>query len=462
MKNIITFGDLILDKYIFCNPKKINSEFPNIVFEEKNIKYQLGGVGNVSSSLSLLNYNVYILGTIGNDNISSITKDLLNKNRIDLTYLLDNDGSISLKTRYLSNNNQVFRIDSDYIQLLSDVLETNILKNFDNIVKNHKIDCMVISDYNKGIVSSELTKKIINKCNNCKIPVFVDSKLNNFDKYCNVKLLKSNRNEFNELSKFYNIKNTINEVNLKHICKIMNLEYLLITLDKDGMILFDNNKDKLYSYKNNHVNNVVDVTGAGDIVLSVLVYFYLKDENMDKIVEKANIIGSYSVTFSGCLVLNRNLIESFFHEYKILSIDNVDLIDKFNKKIVFTNGCFDILHNGHLEYLEKSKKLGDILVIGLNSDNSVKRLKGYKRPINSEFDRAKMLLGLKCVDYVIIFDDDTPYNLINKLKPNILVKGGDYKIEEIVGKELVDEVIIMDYKNGYSTSNIVNKISLNN
>lgn len=461
MKNIITFGDLILDKYIFCKPKKINSECPNIVFEEKNFKYQLGGVGNVSSNLSSLGYNVYILGLIGNDNISNITKNLLNKCKIDYSYLLYNDGSVSLKTRYLCNNNQVFRIDSDYLQNINEVLEINILKNLDYLINNFQIDCMVVSDYDKGVVSNKLTKKIINICNNNKIPVFVDSKLNNFDKYCDVKLLKTNRNEFNELSKFYKIKNKIDKMNLEHICKVMNLEYLLITLDKDGMVLFDNHKKKLYLYNNNNnEDNVVDVTGAGDVVLSVLVYFYSKGENMITLLEKVNIIGTYSVKVSGCLVLNRNLLDSILNESKILSIDNIYIRDKDNKKIIFTNGCFDILHNGHLEYLEKSKKLGDILVIGLNSDNSVKRLKGYKRPINSELDRAKMLLGLRCVDYVIIFDDDTPYNLINKLKPNILVKGGDYKIEDIIGRELVDEVIIMDYKDGYSTSNILSNKNL--
>jgi D-beta-D-heptose 7-phosphate kinase / D-beta-D-heptose 1-phosphate adenosyltransferase len=454
---ILVFGDLMLDKYIICKSRKINSECPNIVFDNIEEKNKLGGAANVCNNLSSLDIEVYILSAIGNDTNSDLLIDLLNKNKNNTKYIIKTNKPTILKTRYLCNNTQVFRVDKEDISPISTDIQEQLFNNFETIIENNKINGLLISDYDKGVVVSDLLKKIISICCQNNIPVLVDPKINDFEKYKNSTILKPNRNEFNKICEYYKIENKLDIKSLKTISNILNLKYLLVTLDKDGMLLYDREKERLKNFKiENMKNHVADVTGAGDIVLSSLAYYFLKNNDIDSAVTKANKIGAYSVTISGCFVLSKNFLKEVFNQNKLINIKDIDLINR-NKKIVFTNGCFDILHSGHLEYLKKSKKLGDLLIIGLNSDNSVKRLKGEDRPINLELDRAYILSGLECVDYIIIFDEDTPYNLIKELKPNILVKGGDYKKENVVGKDLVDELVLIDFKKGYSTSNIINK-----
>lgn len=461
MKKVIVFGDLMIDQYTYCKPRKINSECPNIVFDSKNEEIKLGGAANVCNNLTSLDVNVFVLSTLGKDSNGEKLIELLQEKNNNTDYLIKDDKPTIVKHRYIVNNSQVFRVDTEETNPINQETQDLLFKNFKKIVDNYSIDAILISDYEKGVVVEDLTKKIINLAYfEYNIPVFVDPKINNFTKYKNTTVLKPNRNEFNQLCKYYNISNELNLANFKNLATNLNLEYLLTTLDKDGMILYEKKKDTLTHYSvNNMENKVVDVTGAGDTVLSSLVYFYLDNNNIDSAIKKANIIGSYSVTISGCFVLSKQFLKKAFNQNRILDLDNLDIIDKKNRKVIFTNGCFDILHSGHLEYLQKSKTLGDILIVGLNSDDSVKKLKGENRPINSQLDRAKLLLGMECVDYVVIFNEDTPYNLIDKLRPNILVKGADYQIENVVGKDLVDEVILMDYKEGYSTTKIIQKIN---
>jgi D-beta-D-heptose 7-phosphate kinase/D-beta-D-heptose 1-phosphate adenosyltransferase len=460
--NLIVFGDLMLDKYTNCKISKINSECPNIVFDYCQDTLKLGGASNVCNNLTSLDVTVFVLSVIGKDSYSDNLIKLLEEKKNNTDYIIKNNKPTILKHRYICNNTQVFRIDTEYTEPINLDIQEQLFKNFNKIVTNNEIDGLLISDYDKGVVVPELTKRIISICCLKNIPVFVDPKISNFEKYKYSTVLKPNRDVFNQLCKYYQIENNLSLETFKIIADNLNLKYLLVTLDKDGMMLYDTVNSTITQHNiGNMENNVVDVTGAGDTVLSSLVHFYLKDKDIDQAVQKANIIGSYSVTISGCFVLNKTFLKEKFNKSKILDKKDLDLIDK-NKKIVFTNGCFDILHSGHLEYLQKSKVLGDILIVGLNSDDSIKRLKGDKRPINLELDRAKLLSGLECVDYVIIFNEDTPYNLIKEIGPDIIVKGADYKKEEVVGNDLVDEVLLMNYKSGYSTSNIIEKLITHN
>ncbi|EIE4617858.1 D-glycero-beta-D-manno-heptose 1-phosphate adenylyltransferase, partial [Campylobacter lari] len=244
---------------------------------------------------------------------------------------------------------------------------------------------------------------------------------------------------------------------LKKLKDDLNLAYSIITLSEEGIALFD---EKLHIIPAKALE-VYDVTGAGDSVIAMLAYALALKVDIVKACELANDAAAVVVAKVGSVSVSleeiKNLKKASFED-KIKSKEElVKLIQ--NQKVVFTNGCFDIMHYGHIKYLEKAKKLGDILVVGLNSDESVKRLKGNSRPINLEFQRACMLASMYFVDYVVIFNDDTPYELIEFLKPDVLVKGADYKGKEVVGSNLVKKVELIDFEDGFSTTNIINRIA---
>lgn len=461
MDNIIVFGDIMLDNYINCNTIKINSETPNIVFKKTNNEYNLGGAGNVAKNLSILKFNVFLLSDLSSDN-TGILENLLDKYNIRYKFSINTNKRLTVKKRYICQQNQVFRIDDEDDTLISEGDELKILNNLNELIKiNNRIKYLIISDYNKGLITDNLCSKIIEVCNTNKIKVFTDPKLKNFLKYRNSFLIKPNRNEFEKICDYFNIKIDINNLtneqkNLNLIKNKLNVKYLVITLDKDGILLYSDNKLK-YINKNKIIKNVIDVTGAGDTVLCTIVYYFNLTSNMITSVKNADIIGNFSVSQNGCYELNINLLNRLINNQKLLNINDINILDR-NQKIIFTNGCFDILHPGHIKFLQESKDLGDILIVGLNSDKSIKENKGESRPINNQQDRYLMLNSLDFVDFIIIFEEKTPYNLIKKLKPNTLVKGSDYKIEEISGNDLVDEVVLLDIKKGYSTTNVIKKI----
>ena len=255
---------------------------------------------------------------------------------------------------------------------------------------------------------------------------------------------------------------------IKKLKDDINLGVSVITLSEDGIAIFD---DKL-TVKPTVAREVYDVTGAGDTVLAALGYMTALGYDIYKSVEFANLAAGVVVGKVGSATATLDEIEDYkssLHKsgpeahikskYEMIKI--ISNLKSKGKKIVFTNGCFDILHRGHVSYLDKAKSLGDVLILGLNSDASVKRLKGEDRPINNEEDRAFVLAALEAVDFVVIFDEDTPYELISALKPNILVKGADYEGKEVVGSDLVDEVKLIEFVNGRSTTRTIEKIKGN-
>ena len=241
----------------------------------------------------------------------------------------------------------------------------------------------------------------------------------------------------------------------------------MITLSEDGIAIL--NKNNKIIKKPTLAKEVYDVTGAGDAVIASLGYSLANGMDIEESIEFANLAAGVVVSKLGNATATLEEIEAYkrtLQPYKIesniKSFEEIEQIvtrlKKNNKKIVFTNGCFDIIHSGHISYLEKAKTLGDILIVGLNSDDSVKKLKGSNRPINTQKDRAYILASLKSVDYVVIFNEETPYELIKKIKPDILAKGADYKGKTVVGSDIVAKVKLIEFYKGKSTSNIIKKI----
>ncbi|WP_103582708.1 D-glycero-beta-D-manno-heptose-7-phosphate kinase [Campylobacter concisus] len=457
---ILVVGDLMLDHYIWGSCDRISPEAPVQVVKINNETYTLGGAGNVVRNLLSLGANVSVASVLGDDEAGKKIREKLGELNVKDELILTEKGrKSSIKSRIMASHQQVVRIDKESVIKIN-LEDELVLKVKENLV-NFK--AVLLSDYGKGVLSEKVCQEIINECVKLKIPVLIDPKGSDYSKYKNATLLTPNKKEASEATNL-KIKDKVElEKAIRKLKDELNLTYSIITISEEGIALYD---DKLHIFAAK-AKEVFDVTGAGDTVLATLGYMLANGADIKEAIKIANLaaavvvakIGSATASFSEIeQLLNSSFGANF--EHKLKSVEELEeiLSQKGKKKVVFTNGCFDILHAGHVKYLARARELGDLLVVGLNSDASVKRLKGEARPINSQDDRACVLSGLGFVDYVVIFDEDTPLNLITKIKPDVLVKGADYKDKEVVGSEIVKEVRLIDFVEGKSTTGIIKRI----
>lgn len=470
-KKILVLGDVMLDEYYFGEVKRISPEAPVPVFLMDHVEHRLGGAANVAVNLARNGQDVFILSVVGQDADSQKLKDLFRENDINDEFVIESDRRTTKKTRLLAGNNQqVLRLDKEN----NDDIDESSKERIINTVKEtiNYFDIVILSDYMKGILTYDLTRNIIELCNANDVKTLVDVKGKNPLKYLGAYLLKPNKNELASITSLpvSNVQEIIKAA--KKLVEICNSQYVLSTCGSDGMILTDADGQTFSMKTTSH--EVYDVTGAGDTVIAYLGICLANGFEIREATGVANVAAGIKVSKVGTSpVLLREVSEyleknAIDIDSKLLTIDGLKKLRKaFNdKKIVFTNGCFDILHIGHVRYLREASKLGDILIVGLNNDESVKRLKGENRPINSVEERYEMLSSFGFIDYVIYFSDNTPQKIIEACRPDILVKGGDYKEEDIVGADFVKryggEVKILPYVEGKSTSNIISKIDIRN
>ena len=465
--NILVIGDLMIDKYLWGECERVSPEAPVQIINVRKETKVLGGAGNVAHNLVTLGANIDVLSVIGGCDISNELRKLFKEINLSTDYLIEQrDRVTSKKTRIISAQQQVIRYDIESNEDINKFSEKKIIDTYKSIISNFEL--VILSDYGKGVITNFVAQEIIKVANSLKIKVIVDPKGFDYSKYSSAYLLTPNRKEASEatginISDETSLKNAL--LQLKDFCK---LDVSLITLSENGIAILD---DKFRSHPT-VAREVFDVTGAGDTVIAAIGYALAAKQDIDSAVVLANLaagvvvgkIGSATSSFEE-LIRYESSLKHTDCEKNVLSAEEfteiLKVLRKSNKKIVFTNGCFDILHIGHVKYLEKAKKNGDILVVGVNSDDSIRRLKGNNRPINSLNDRCCVLASLKSVDYVIPFTDDTPAKLIAAIIPDILVKGGDYKDKEVVGKNIAKELVLIDFIEGKSTSNIINKIKEN-
>ncbi len=460
--SILVVGDLMCDHYLFGKVERISPEAPVQVVEIEKEETLLGGAGNVINNLLALGANVEVASVVGDDECGAWLKNRLSKKGIKLDHIITQNGRhTSKKTRVISSNQQIVRFDKESKDNISRQSEEDIFNRINDI----EIDIILLSDYAKGVLTPNLTKKLINFAKEKNIPIFVDPKGSDYSKYSGATLITPNKKEA-QIATGIDITNDNELIKAGNALKErFDLKNVIITLSEEGMAIFDKDFEKIPTV----AKEVYDVTGAGDTVLATLGYGVATGLSLSEAARLANLaagvvvgkVGSATATLSEIEEYKRSLHQESSEE----AIKNFDAIEnitddlrKKGKKIVFTNGCFDILHLGHVKYLEKSKKMGDVLIVGVNSDKSVKRLKGEERPINLEYDRAYILSSLECVDYVVIFDEDTPIELIKRVKPDILVKGGDYRFKKVVGSDIAKEVRFVDFIDGKSTTKIVERI----
>jgi len=464
---LLVIGDLMIDQYLWGSCERISPEAPVQIINIERESTVLGGAGNVVNNLKKLGSKVDIISVIGDCQNSGELRNLLVKNQINTKYLvLQKNRTSSKKTRIIASQQQVVRYDFESTGDVNIDSERAIIEIISKIINEY--DVILLSDYKKGVLTKKLTKSIIRIANKYKKKVIVDPKGIDYIKYKGAYTLTPNKKEAIEATKItINNDASLTKV-LKKLKSLCNLEVSIITLSENGIALYDN---ELRTHPTT-VKEVFDVTGAGDTVLASLGFAIACEFSIDEAVEFSNLaagvvvgkIGSATASINEIIEYESSINKSTSDKH-IKSIDEIESLTSDlklrGKKIIFTNGCFDLLHAGHISYLEKAKSFGDILILGLNSDRSVTSLKGEKRPINSQIDRAYILAALEAVDYVVIFDEDTPYELIKLLKPNILVKGGDYNGKAVVGQDIVDEVKLVKFVDGKSSTQTIEKIKKN-
>ena len=457
-KNIMVFGDIILDIMISGTIHRIANEAPVPVVLYKSEQKFLGGCGNVLMNIQALGCEkLYVFSMIGNDSYGKEISTILSGYPEIVQHLsVDDSYTTTVKTRAFVDKKLIFRYDIEQrAALLASHME-KIRSAVKTAVETTQIDAIIISDYNRGYLVEELTQYLIQLANNHGIDTFVDSKTD-YRKYIGCSLIKPNRKELLDVFgieyRYSDLAHIHATVKAKVGCK-----ETLFTLSEEGMSLSKEDGEILNQPAEECEVN--DVTGAGDVVISVIAYYY-KSLSRKQLIQLATYVATTSVKHVGTYVLKPSDILQgckSIHTTKLIRAEDVKYL---KYPIVFTNGCFDILHEGHLALFQYCRTLcppdGEVMV-AINSDASIRRLKGEKRPIHSQETRIALLNNLTSIDWIVVFDEDTPYEILEQIRPHTLVKGGDYTAETLIGKEFCESVKIFTYMENKSTTNTIQKI----
>lgn len=456
---IIVCGDIMIDHSITVKIEKIANEAPIPVYTMVSDEYNLGGCGNVLTNLHSLGCDtLHIFSAIGCDENGSILTRLVSSMDISNHMISVNTYNTTVKRRYFCDNKIMFRCDIENSSNEKGLLEPlNFYEEFEHILATEKIDCIILSDYSKGFLTFDRCQTIIKLANKYGVFTCVDPK-DNPAKYAGCSLIKPNRSEAYKLFKM-DRSAPILDVH-KEILKTIGCRYSVITMSENGITLYDG---KRIYHEIPEIHKIIDVTGAGDVVCSMIAYFIWNSNiDVDTLLRITTGVATRSVEFPGTYTITQSDIHlNMLQRSKIIDHSQLARIHDIysDKKIAFTNGCFDLLHRGHIETFIFCKRKGDIVVVGVNSDDSIRRLKGPTRPIHPLATRLAVLSAVMYIDYIIVFDEDTPYNILRELRPYYLVKGADYRVENVIGREFAKEVLLCELVEGVSTTNTVRTLS---
>ncbi|MDG6285871.1 bifunctional D-glycero-beta-D-manno-heptose-7-phosphate kinase/D-glycero-beta-D-manno-heptose 1-phosphate adenylyltransferase HldE [Glaesserella parasuis] len=459
---VLVLGDVMLDRYWFGSTNRISPEAPVPVVKVQENEDRAGGAANVAMNIASLNVPVTLHGLVGNDDAGRALDKLLSEHRIQNQCVAVDSHPTITKLRILSRHQQLLRLDFEegFHNLDCQALLAKLAAEIT------AYGALILSDYGKGTLDA--VQQMIQIARQANVPVLIDPKGTDFERYRGATLLTPNMSEFEAVAGHCNDEGEIVAKGLKMIADF-DLSALLITRSEKGMTLLRPNQDPFHLPT--QAKEVYDVTGAGDTVISVLATAIADGRPLEEACYLANAAAGIVVGKLGTSTVSPSELEQAIHQraetgFGVVSEAELKAIIQQSKtrgeKIVMTNGCFDILHPGHVSYLENARKLGDRLIVAVNTDESVKRLKGESRPINDLDARMAVLAGLASVDWVVPFGEDTPQRLIGEILPDLLVKGGDYKPEEIAGSQEVwangGEVRVLNFENGCSTTNVIKKI----
>jgi len=458
---VVVAGDVMLDQYLFGATSRISPEAPVPVVHVQKTDDRPGGAANVAVNLASLGASTQLIGAVGNDAAANTLENLLTACGIDCDFARVSDRPTITKTRVQSRGQQLIRLDQENAAELRD---SALTERLGEAVAG--AGAVVLSDYGKGALTD--VGKMIQLCREAGVPVLVDPKGRDFEKYRGATLLTPNQGEFETVA-----GHCASDAELVtrgwQMIEDLELTALLVTRSEKGMMLLEAGNEPLFL--STQAREVYDVTGAGDTVIATLAGALASGQSLAAASALANIAAGLVVRKIGVATVTPGEIQVALHQRgqggrRLLSRDELQVVvgeaRARKERIVMTNGCFDILHAGHVAYLEEAKSLGDRLIVAVNDDDSVRRLKGESRPINALEDRMLVLAGLAAVDWVVPFADDTPAALIAAVLPDVLVKGGDYSPEEIAGgKEVLEnggEVRVLSFRDGHSTSRIIEKL----
>ena len=446
-KNVSVFviGDLMLDRYVYGTIDRISPEAPVSVVNWRSEKSGLGGAANVAHNLAQLGCHVFLAGVVGPDEAA---EELL---RAAKTMGIDTSGVVTdaarpttLKTRVIAHGQQVIRIDRESRSEINDASAKSFLDHVRKCLP--LVDGVILSDYAKGVLTPRLCASVIQAANSQHKRVLVDPKGHDFSKYKGAFLLTPNKKEYADAAH----TPIQNEEDLRKVVdslfEVVQSHAILVTRGEEGMSLFAGKAAGVNIQTD--VRDVFDVTGAGDTVISMLGRLLFAGVDLLPAAQLANMAAGIKVGKLGAAAVNADELLAYLRQRedrfrgKTLDLAQlkqvVGLAHSQGRKVVLTNGCFDLLHVGHVQFLQKAKALGQMLIVAINDDRSVRKLKGNGRPLIGAADRAGIIAGLESVDHVIVFSEATPLHLIRELTPDVLVKGGNYKLEEVIGRKEVE------------------------
>lgn len=435
---VIVVGDVMLDRYLNGTVHRTSPEAPVPVVLFKDENDTIGGAANVAANVVSLGASCKLFGVVGKDDWGTLVSKRCASRGIE-SKLFQSDQPTITKTRVMASGQQIVRVDREEMIRLSDSDEAAMIDAITSEVEDH--GAVIVSDYGKGTITENLLSALNKACSSAGVPLLIDPKGTYWKKYEGATLLSPNFKELVEASG-RNIQNTdagVSEVGAK-IKDQFKVENLLVTRSSKGMTLIG----ETVNHWKATAREVFDVSGAGDTVIATIGAALASGTDLPSAIQLANEAAGQVIAKSGTATISSDELS------KVVSRNS-------EFAVVFTNGCFDVLHAGHVKLLEEAKSHGSKLIVGLNSDDSVRRLKGESRPVNSQEDRKRILEALSCVDEVIVFSEDTPERLLSELKPDILVKGSDYSVEEVIGREHAGKVVLVDLLPDRSTTSILSK-----
>ncbi len=469
---VLVVGDIMLDRFMYGTVDRISPEAPIPVFTQHSEAKMLGGAGNVVRNLLSLGAHATFVSVIGDDSVGNQLTALVGSEKNLLPYLIPERGRISSKkTRYVAGSQQLLRSDHESKH---DIRDETAAKLLDAVLEEIPAQqAIILSDYGKGTLTPAVCQAIIAAARAANVPVFVDPKRRDVSVYHGATVLSPNAKE---LAAAIGVDGFSADEALvasaQTLCTTHHFAYVLATRGDKGMTLVD--AEGMLVHVDAEAHEVFDVSGAGDTVIATLALSYAAGATMKEAVELANLAAGVVVGRLGTATVYRTDITSALYTHRAVALQKKILplaharavVENWKREglsVGFTNGCFDIMHAGHISLMVDAASRCDRLIVGLNTDDSVRALKGPTRPVNSELDRANVLAALSMVAAVVLFDDDTPMRLIETLEPDVLLKGADYTKEQVVGWQQVEayggRIELIPLKQGYSTTGIITKMT---
>ncbi|MCR5566925.1 MAG: D-glycero-beta-D-manno-heptose-7-phosphate kinase [Clostridiales bacterium] len=466
---MLVVGDLMIDIYLKGEVSRISPEAPVPVMLVKEQEYRLGGAGNVINNILALGGKVSCLSCIGSDGHGDWLKKQLNDKNVDTGYLFRTDDRPTItKTRVTAQNQQLLRYDEEVHEPVPQQVYQAVSQHTAEIMKG--VDGVIISDYGKGMITADMARCVITQARKEHIPVFVDPKGTDYAKYAGATVCTPNFKEFSEaVGRKPGTEEEIMQDGIR-LCEKNAFDYVLLTRSEKGMSLIDG-KNRTKEDFPAVAKEVVDVTGAGDTSISMFSLAFTAGYPLPECCRLANIAASVVVSRFGAAAatieeVRRNMDTDAGDSKKIVSVEEAiqwrEKMKAQGKKVVFTNGCFDLVHAGHISSFRQARAFGDKLIVALNSDASVRRLKGPARPVVDQENRLRLLAAIELIDKLVLFEDDTPEDIIRAICPDVLVKGKDWEGKEVAGGRFVTahggELRFIDMEEGLSTTNLISRI----